>query len=186
MSAKARDARARLQAAPKPPSQAASRKQGVVTPIATARVLFINGPNANLYGHAGQATWGSETFEQLGERSRRAAEGNAIALDFRQSNSEGDVVDAIQQAIGTKDGTKDGIIINGGSLTCTSIAVLDALQAFPGPIVEVHMGNLYRRESVRQSSCISRVATGIVAGLGADGYEMAVLAMRRLLDRPKA
>ena len=182
MSAKARDARARLQAAPKPPSQAASRKQGVVTPIATARVLFINGPNANLYGHAGQATCGSETFEQLGERCRRAAEANAIALDFRQSNSEGDVVDAIQQAIGTKD----GIIINGGSLTCTSIAVLDALQVFPGPIVEVHMGNLYRRESVRQSSCISRVATGIVAGLGADGYEMAVLAMRRLLDRPKA
>jgi 3-dehydroquinate dehydratase-2 len=182
MSTKARDARARLQAAPKPPSQSAARKQGVVLPISSARVLFVNGPNANLYGHAGQATYGSETFEQLGERCRRAAEASAIALDFRQSNSEGEVVDAIQQAIGTRD----GIIINGAGLTYTSIAVLDALQAFPGPIVEVHMSNIYRREPFRHFSYISRVATGIVAGLGADGYEMAVLAMRRLLDRPKA
>jgi 3-dehydroquinate dehydratase-2 len=182
MSTKARDARARLQAAPKPRAQAAPARQAAAAADHGSRVLFINGPNANLYGHAGQATCGSETFEQLGERCRRAAEASAIALDFRQSNSEGDVVDAVQQAIGTQD----GIIINGAGLTHTSIAVLDALQAFPGPIVEVHMSNIYRREPFRHFSYVSRVATGIVAGLGADGYEMAVLAMRRLLDRPKA
>lgn len=182
MSTRARDARARLQAAPRPPSQAGARRQGVVTPITGARVLFVNGPNANLYGHAGQSTRDDETFDQLGERCVRAAKASAIALDFLQSNSEGDVVDAIQQAIGTKD----GIIIDGASLACTSIAVLDALQSFRGPIVEVHLGSIHRGEPLRQSSYLSRVATGLVAGLGADGCELAVLAMRRLLDRRKA
>ena len=77
------------------------------------------------------------------------------------------------------------MIINGAGLTYTSIALLDALLAFPGPVVEVHMSNIYRREPFRHHSYISKAATGIVAGLGADGYELAVAAMRRLLDRKK-
>jgi 3-dehydroquinate dehydratase II len=157
---------------------------GGATTAAAARdpVLFINGPNANLYGHTGHDLYGAETFEALGRRCQRAAANVGIALDFRQSNSEGGVVDAIQQAI---TGAR-GVIINGAGLTYTSIAVLDALQAFPGPIVEVHMSNIYKREPFRHFSFISRAATGIVAGLGAEGYELAVHAMRRLLDRPAA
>ena len=153
--------------------------EGVTPAAAPDQVLFINGPNANLYGHTDQDIYGAETFTELGLRCQRAAAGIGIALDFRQSNSEGGVIDAIQQAIGTAR----GVIINGAGLTYTSIAVLDALQAFPGPIVEVHMSNIYRREPFRHFSFVSRAATGIVAGLGADGYELAVHAMRRLLDR---
>jgi 3-dehydroquinate dehydratase II len=145
-------------------------------------VLFINGPNANLYGHTAGAVYGSETFEQLGRRCARKAAELGLKLSFRQSNHEGEIVDWIQEGI-RKSG---GIVINGAGLTYTSIAILDALLAFPGPVVEVHMSNIYRREPFRHHSFISKAATGIVAGLGADGYELALEAMRRLLDRAEA
>jgi 3-dehydroquinate dehydratase-2 len=144
-------------------------------------VYFLNGPNANLYGLTDKGTYGSDTFETLQSRCEAEAERMAIVLTFRQSNSEGRLIDWIQEAIGKAD----GIIVNGAGLTYTSIAMLDALLAFPGPIVEVHMSNIYRREPFRHHSFISKAATGIVAGLGADGYELAVAAMRRLLDRKK-
>lgn len=182
MTVRSRDARAQLQAAPRPPAPAGARRQGVVTPIVGLRVLFIHGPNANLSGLAGKPNPRRVTFDQICERCRRAAEGSAVALDFRQGHSEGDLVDAIQQAIGTMD----GLIIDGGSLASTSIAVLDALQSFPGPIVEVQTDNVHRRDPSRPgASYLSRAATGIIGGLGVDGCELAVLAMRRLLDRPK-
>jgi 3-dehydroquinate dehydratase II len=144
-------------------------------------VYFLNGPNANLYGLSDQGTYGSDTFEMLQSRCEAEAKRLDIALAFRQSNSEGQIIDWIQEAIRKAD----GVIINGAGLTYTSVAVLDALNAFPGPIVEVHMSNIYRREPFRHHSFISKAATGIVAGLGADGYELAVAAMRRLLDRKK-
>ncbi len=142
-------------------------------------VYFLNGPNANLYGLTDQGTYGSDTFEMLQSRCEAEAKRLDIALAFRQSNSEGQIIDWIQEGIRKAD----GVIINGAGLTYTSVAVLDALSAFPGPIVEVHMSNIYRREPFRHHSFISKAATGIVAGLGADGYELAVAAMRRLLDR---
>jgi 3-dehydroquinate dehydratase-2 len=142
-------------------------------------VYFLNGPNANLYGHASKNVYGAETFEDLGKRCLRAAKRVGLNLDFRQSNAEGEIIDWIQEAAKNAD----GVIINGAGLTYTSIAVLDALLAFPGPIVEVHMSNIYRREPFRHHSYISKAATGIVAGLGADGYELAVEAMARLLKR---
>jgi 3-dehydroquinate dehydratase II len=144
-------------------------------------VYFLNGPNANLYGLTDQGTYGSDTFETLHSRCRAEAGRLSIALTFRQSNSEGVLIDWIQEAIEVAD----GIIVNGAGLTYTSIAVLDALLAFPGPVLEVHMSNIYRREAFRHHSYISKAATGIVAGLGADGYEIAIGAMRRLLDRKK-
>ena len=144
-------------------------------------VYFLNGPNANLYGLTDQGTYGSDTFEMLQSRCEAEAKRLDIALAFRQSNSEGQIIDWIQEGIRKAD----GVIINGAGLTYTSVAVLDALSAFPGPIVEVHMSNIYRREPFRHHSFISKAATGIVAGLGADGYELAVAAMRRLLDRKK-
>jgi len=150
---------------------------------ATARkaVYFLNGPNANLYGLADKGTYGSDTFETLQARCEAEARRLAITLAFRQSNSEGQLIDWIQEAIGKAE----GVIINAAGLTYTSVALLDALLAFPGPVVEVHMSNIYRREAFRHHSFVSRAATGIVAGLGADGYELAVAAMRRLLDREK-
>lgn len=149
--------------------------------IARKSVFFLNGPNANLYGLTDKGTYGSDTFETLRARCEAEAIRLSIALTFRQSNSEGQLVDWIQEAIEKTD----GIIINGAGLTYTSIALLDALLAFRGPVVEVHMSNIYRREAFRHHSFISKAATGIVAGLGADGYELAVAAMRRLLDRKK-
>ena len=142
---------------------------------------FLNGPNANLYGLADRGTYGSDSFDTLQARCEAEAARLTMALTFRQSNSEGQLIDWIHEAIGKAD----GVIINAAGLTYTSIALLDALLAFPGPVVEVHMSNIYRREPFRHNSFISRAATGIVAGLGADGYELAVAAMRRLLDREK-
>ncbi len=144
-------------------------------------VLFLNGPNANLYGLTDQGTYGSDTFETLRSRCTAEADRLSITLTFRQSNSEGQLIDWVQEGISKAD----GLIINGAGLTYTSIALLDALLAFPGPVVEVHMSNIYRREPFRHHSYISKAATGIVAGLGADGYELAIVAMRRLLDRKK-
>jgi 3-dehydroquinate dehydratase-2 len=142
-------------------------------------VFFLNGPNANLYGLTDQGTYGGDTYDTLKSRCEAEAGRLSIDLAFRQSNAEGELVDWIQEAIRTAD----GVIINGAGLTYTSVALLDALLAFPGPVVEVHMSNIYRREPFRHHSFISKAATGIVAGLGADGYELAIMAMRRLLDR---
>lgn len=150
--------------------------------LANKGVYFLNGPNANLYGLTDKGTYGSDTFEMLESRCSAEAKRLSVELSFRQSNSEGQLVDWIQEAIRKAD----GVIINGAGLTYTSIALLDALLAFPGPVVEVHMSNIYRRESFRRHSYISKAATGIVAGLGADGYELAIAAMRRLLDRHQA
>lgn len=145
-------------------------------------VYFLNGPNANLYGLTDKGTYGPDTFAMLQSRCAAQAKRLSIALSFRQSNTEGELIDWIQEAIGAAD----GVIVNGAGLTYTSIALLDALLAFPGPVVEVHMSNIYRREAFRHHSYISKAATAIVAGLGADGYELAIDAMRRLLDRPVA
>ncbi|CAN0135581.1 unnamed protein product, partial [Phaeothamnion confervicola] len=136
----------------------------------TRAVYFLNGPNTNLYGLSDQGTYGSDTFETLQSRCEAEAGRQSIALTFRQSNAEGELVDWIQEAIRKAD----GVIINGAGLTYTSIALLDALLAFPGPVVEVHMSNIYRRETFRHHSFISKAATGIVAGLGAEGYELAI------------
>jgi 3-dehydroquinate dehydratase-2 len=147
--------------------------------VSRRSVYFLNGPNANLYGLTDTGTYGSDTFETLESRCMAEAKRLSLTLAFRQSNSEGQLVDWIQEAIGKAD----GVIINGAGLTYTSIALLDALLAFKGPVVEVHMSNIYRREPFRHHSYISKAATGIVAGLGADGYEFAIAAMRRLIDR---
>lgn len=140
-------------------------------------VFFINGPNANLYGLDPDGTYGTESFESIRARCLACAASLGIALDFRQSNHEGVIVDWIQEA--RRDAA--GVIINAAGLTYTSISILDALLAFPGPIIEAHMSNIWRREAFRHHSYISPAATGIIAGLGAMGYELAIIAMSRLL-----
>jgi 3-dehydroquinate dehydratase-2 len=140
-------------------------------------VYFLNGPNANLYGLDAKGVYGTESFPEIEARCRRHAESLSVALDFRQSNHEGVLIDWIQEA----RQKADGLIINGAGLTYTSVAILDALMALEKPIIEVHMSNIYKRESFRHHSFISKAATGIVAGLGPLGYELAVTAMMRLL-----
>jgi 3-dehydroquinate dehydratase-2 len=150
--------------------------------MAANKVFFLNGPNANLYGLDVKGTYGTESFPQIEARCRKHAEGLGVALDFRQSNHEGELIDWIQEA--RRDA--QGLIINGAGLTYTSIAILDALLAFEKPIIEVHMSNIYKREPFRHHSYISKAATGIVAGLGPLGYEIAITAMKQVLDRAKA
>ena len=140
-------------------------------------VYFLNGPNANLYGLDAKGVYGTESFPQIEARCRRHADGLGVALDFRQSNHEGVLIDWIQEA----RQKADGLIINGAGLTYTSVAILDALMALEKPIIEVHMSNIYKREPFRHHSFISKAATGIVAGFGPLGYELAITAMARLL-----
>lgn len=147
--------------------------------MAARRIIFLNGPNTNLYGLDAKGTYGTESFPQIEARCRKHADGLGVALDFRQSNHEGELIDWIQSA----RREAEGLIINGAGLTYTSIAVLDALLSFEKPIIEVHMSNIYKREPFRHHSYISKAATGIVAGLGPLGYELAITAMAQVLER---
>jgi 3-dehydroquinate dehydratase-2 len=153
----------------------------MVSTMTAQRVLFLNGPNANLYGLDAKGTYGTESFPAIEARCRKHAAAIGIDLDFRQSNFEGELIGWIQEA----RQSASGLIINGAGLTYTSIAILDALLAFEKPIIEVHMSNIHRREPFRHHSYISKAATGIIAGLGAMGYELAITAMARLLDGSK-
>lgn len=146
--------------------------------VTKALVWFLNGPNANLYGLDANKVYGNDSFPVLQQRCE--AKGAALQLELRfvQSNYEGQLVDWIQEA----RGTAAGIIINAAGLTYSSVPILDALLAFPGRIIEVHMSNIWRREPFRHHSYISKAADGVIAGLGGNGYEMAIEAMSRLID----
>jgi len=146
----------------------------------TQTVWFLNGPNANLYGLDANHVYGSDSYLTLKARCEGKAASLGLALNFVQSNWEGQLVDWIQEA----RGTASGIIINAAGLTYSSVPILDALLSFPGKIVEVHMSNIWRRESFRHHSYVSKAADGVIAGLGGDGYEFAIEAMSRLIQRP--
>jgi 3-dehydroquinate dehydratase-2 len=144
-------------------------------------VFFINGPNANLYGLDPSGTYGTESFPAIKARCEARAKALGLTLDFRQSNTEGQIVDWIQEA----RGSAAGIVINAAGLTYTSVAILDALLAFQGPIIEAHMSNIWKREPFRHHSYVSKAATGVIAGLGASGYELALVAIADLIGVQK-
>lgn len=141
------------------------------------KIVFLNGPNANLYGLDPSGTYGSDSFPVIEQKCRERAAALGLELDFLQSNHEGQLIDWIQAA--RLDA--QGIIINAAGLTYTSIAILDALMAFDGPILECHMSNIHKREPFRHHSYISKVATGIIAGLGVRGYLLALTAMGEMV-----
>jgi 3-dehydroquinate dehydratase-2 len=141
-------------------------------------VFFLNGPNANLYGLDKNGTYGSESFASIETGCQQHAGSLGLQLEFRQSNHEGVLVDWIQEA----RQSADALIINAAGLTYSSIPILDALLAFEGPIIEAHMSNIWKRESFRHHSYISKAATGVIAGLGARGYRMALSAVAELLE----
>lgn len=143
-------------------------------------IFVLNGPNLNLLGAREPEVYGRETLVDLCARTEKAAAARGLAIDFRQSNSEGEMVGWVQEA----RGKAKGIIINAGAYTHTSVAILDALQAVTLPIIEVHLSNIFRREPFRHHSFVSRAATGVICGLGAKGYELAIDAMAEILAKP--
>lgn len=140
-------------------------------------VYFLNGPNANLYGLDNNGTYGNESFASFGARCQGHAAELGLSLDFRQSNHEGVLVDWIQEA----RLHADALVINAAGLSYSSVPILDALLAFDGPIIEAHMSNIWKRERFRHHSYLSKAATGVIAGLGALGYELALTAVAELL-----
>ncbi|NIG33979.1 3-dehydroquinate dehydratase [Pantoea sp. ICBG 828] len=147
-----------------------------------SQIFFLNGPNANLYGMDRHGTYGSDSFASIGERCQRRADAYGLRLQFRQSNHEGVLVDWIQEA----RQQADGLIINAAGLSYRSVPILDALLMFDGPIIEAHMSNIWQREPFRHQSLVSKAATGVIAGLGALGYELAIDALATLLQEPSA
>lgn len=144
-------------------------------------ILVLNGPNINLLGTRQPEIYGRETIADIEALCAKAGKSLGLDVDFRQSNNEGDLVDAIQDA----RGRAAGIIINAGGLTHTSIAILDALLAVDLPVVEVHLSNIHQREEFRQKSFVSKVARGMICGFGGHGYELALEAMARLANEKK-
>ena len=145
----------------------------------TAQILVLNGPNLNLLGRREPQIYGRETLADIEAVCRRRAEALGLGLDWRQSNAEGQLVDWIQQA----DGRFAAIIINAGAYTHTSIAILDALLASGLPVFEVHLSNIFRREDFRHRSYVSKAAVGVICGLGALGYELAIEAAAKIEER---
>jgi len=140
-------------------------------------IYVLNGPNLNLLGVREPHVYGHETLADVRRRTEKAAAVHGLTIEFRQSNHEGQLIDWAQEA--REKGA--GLIVNAGGLTHTSIALLDALQAAELPVIEVHLSNSFRREAFRTHSYVSLAAKGVICGLGAKGYELAVDAMADLL-----
>ena len=140
-------------------------------------ILIINGPNLNLLGEREQSQYGSITFDSLKDICLKKSEDLGIKLDFLQSNIEGEIVNIIQDS----RIKHDGIIINAAGFTHTSVSIRDALTIYKKPIIELHISNIYKREEFRHKSLISGVVTGIICGLGSNGYILAINAMHELL-----
>jgi 3-dehydroquinate dehydratase-2 len=140
-------------------------------------VFVLNGANLNLLGMREPQIYGSATLADVEALCRARADELGLAIDFRQSNSEGTLVDWIQEAIGAAS----GIVINPAGHSFTSIPILDALKVFRWPIVEVHISNIHRREPYYHRSYVSYAATGVIAGLGVRGYVLALDAISELL-----
>ncbi len=141
------------------------------------KILIINGPNINLLGEREQSQYGNKNYKFLEDICMNTSKELNIDLDIKQSNVEGDIVDIIQDA----RKNYDGIIINAGGYTHTSVAIRDALDVFKKPILELHISNIYKREEFRQKSLISGVVSGGVFGLGINGYILAINAMQELV-----
>ncbi len=145
------------------------------------KILVINGPNLNLLGEREPGLYGNRSLEEINAGLGQLAEEKGISLEFFQSNHEGALIDTIQAA----RGRFDGIIINAGGLTHTSVALHDALKATDLPVFEVHISNIYQREVFRHQSLISPVAVGGIFGLGPMGYRLALEAACELLATGK-
>jgi 3-dehydroquinate dehydratase-2 len=139
-------------------------------------IYVLNGPNLNRLGTREPEIYGKTTLAEIETMCRKAA--GARPLEFRQTNAEAQLIDWIHEAIDKGA----GIVINPAGLTFTSVSLMDALKMFPGPVFELHITNVHRRDEVYHHSLVSKAATAVMAGLGPDGYRTAVEAMVRRLD----
>lgn len=144
-----------------------------------AGILLLNGPNLNMLGLRQPEVYGRDTLEDVVASAGATAASLGLSLEARQSNFEGELVTWIQQA----RGTFDAIIINPGAYSHTSVAILDALNIFEGPVLEVHISNIHKRESFRHHSYVSLRAEGVIAGCGVQGYDLAVRRVAALLQK---
>ena len=140
-------------------------------------IIVINGPNLNLLGEREQSQYGSVSYDELKNNCLKYSKSLKINIEFTQSNIEGEIVTIIQEA---KE-KYDGLIINAAGFTHTSVAIRDSLAIFKKPSIELHISNIYKREEFRHKSMISDVVTGIICGLGVNGYILAINAMHELL-----
>lgn len=143
------------------------------------RILALNGPNLNLLGTREPEIYGSTTLADIEAHTRVRAESLDIGLEFRQSNDEGELVTWVQNA----RTDFNGLIVNAGAYTHTSVALLDALLSCDLPVVEVHLSNIHRREDFRHHSYVSKAAVGMIAGFGGLGYQLAVEALAAEFDK---
>ena len=142
-----------------------------------SNIIIINGPNLNLLGEREQSEYGKKDYKFLEQICLNRAKELKIDLEIKQSNVEGEIVNIIQEA----RNSHDGIIINAGGYTHTSVAIRDSLNIFKKPIIELHISNIYKRENFRHKSLISDIATGGIFGLGTNGYILAINSMQELL-----
>ena len=143
----------------------------------TTSILIINGPNLNLLGLREPDIYGHRTLDEIRALCVSHADAHGLAVDFRQSNHEGALIDWIQQA----PGAHAGIVINPGGYTHTSVAIMDALRGVDLPAIELHLSNIHRREPFRRRSYVAQAVQGSICGFGASGYLLALDGMRALL-----
>ena len=143
----------------------------------TEKILVINGPNLNLLGSREKEKYGNTSLQDIQKRCTDHASKINLDIDFKQSNVEGEIVNFIQDA----NKKYNGIIINAGGYTHTSVAILDALLAVKKPTIELHITNIYKRDEFRHKSLISKAADGIICGLGVEGYIMALNGIKNLI-----
>ena len=143
----------------------------------TKPIFILNGPNLNLLGVREPEIYGSTTLPDVEVQCRDQAGSHGLSIDFRQTNREYELVDWIQEA----REAASGIIINHAAYTHTSVAILDALNAFDPPVIELHISNPHKREEFRHKSYVTLAATGLICGLGVRGYPLAVDAMAALI-----
>lgn len=141
------------------------------------KILVIHGPNLNLLGQREPGHYGSQTLDEINKALHAKATEMGLALSDFQSNHEGEIVDVIQQAVGQVN----GLIINPAAYTHTSVAIRDAILILEVPTIEVHLSNIHKRETFRQRSFITDIATGQITGLGAIGYLLALEAMQQFI-----
>ncbi len=145
--------------------------------MAPPLVAVLNGPNLNMLGVRQPSVYGAATLDDVEQVCAAAAEQIGIAIDFRQTNGEGELVSWVQEC----RGRARGIVINPGAYAHTSVALLDALLAVERPVIEVHLTNVHRREEFRHHSYVSQAAQGVICGLGIRGYALALTAMAEIL-----
>ena len=143
------------------------------------RIIIINGPNLNLLGKREESQYGNVSYSDLEKKCAEYANNKDIKLTFKQSNIEGEIVSMIQEAVSDFD----GLIINAGGYTHTSVSIHDALLILKIPSIELHISNIYKREEFRKKSLISDVVSGGIFGLGDNGYILAIIAMQNILKK---